>query len=261
MMQEILTYFKANPGWSLAITVFTTVLIWLYKEFKVLMEKDNNDKLALVQKQLDMYSSVEAAIAQIIHRPSDAFAVQNFYNKLGESSAYFTNDIKKIVRDYYLRADISVLRTLMTFIQLECDKLHKEKSKLISSNTSSDVFETVSRLYRPFKPIILVFIIVIVTTYFILLLLNQNNILASIILFIMFISLILSGTMIWVIISLLMEGNLGINSKYRWFLIACLIVSPILMLIDLRLSVLSLLIQIVLFIFFVRSRKKQLVRI
>ncbi|OBZ18452.1 hypothetical protein A8L34_02385 [Bacillus sp. FJAT-27264] len=67
MMHEILTYFKANPGWSLAITVFTTVLIWLYKEFKVLMEKDNNDKLARIQKQLDIYSSTEAAIAQVIH--------------------------------------------------------------------------------------------------------------------------------------------------------------------------------------------------
>ncbi|OBZ18451.1 hypothetical protein A8L34_02380 [Bacillus sp. FJAT-27264] len=160
-----------------------------------------------------------------------------------------------------MRADTSGLRTLMTFIQLESDKLQKEKSKLILTNSSSDVFETVLRLYRPFKPIVLVFVIVFITIYFILLLLNQNNILASIILFIMFISLIQSGTMIWVIISLLMEGNLGINSKYRWVLIACLIVSPILMLVDLRLSVLSLLIQIVLFIFFVRSRKNQLVRI
>ncbi|MFE4709774.1 MULTISPECIES: hypothetical protein [unclassified Paenibacillus] len=261
MIQEILTYFKANPGWSLAITVFTTVLIWLYKEFKVLMEKDNNDKLALLQKQLDLYSSMEAAIAQVIHRPNDAFAVQNFYNKLGKSSSYFTNDIKKIVRDYYLRADTSILRTLMTFIQLECDKLHKEKSKLISSNTSSDVFETVFRLYKPFKPIVLVFVIVFVTIYFLLLSLNQNNILAVIILFIIFISLIISGSVIWGIISLAMEGDLGIYGKYRWSLTIFLIGSPFVMLLDLRLSILSLLIQIVLIVLLARSRENQLVRL
>ncbi|MRN56745.1 hypothetical protein [Paenibacillus monticola] len=50
MLQVVFDYFRTNPTWPLAITILSTAMIWLYKEFKVMLENDNKNKLALVQK-------------------------------------------------------------------------------------------------------------------------------------------------------------------------------------------------------------------
>ncbi|WP_151735195.1 hypothetical protein [Paenibacillus tengchongensis] len=259
MLEQIFEYFKTNPGWSLVITIVSTALVWLYKEFKLLLNADQKNKLALVQKKMDLYSVVEAAAAQAINRLGDPVAIQYLYTKLGEASAYFTPDIRTVIRDYYERPDVLLLRTLMTFIKVESNKLEKEKDKLMKLDISGDMVETISRLFRPLKPILLLFGTVLLASVFLLNSLQEEEIIGSISWVIAFLTMVFSLTLIFVIISSLLDGSLGIRGAYRWGLSIAIITCPILWLLNIKFAIFSLGVQLISMVLFAKSKRKGLI--
>ncbi|WP_042201274.1 hypothetical protein [Paenibacillus camerounensis] len=259
MLEQIFGYFKTQPGWSLVITVVCTALVWLYKEFKIMLETDQRSKLTLLQKKIDLYCVVEAAAAQVISRQSDPAAIQYLYTKLGESSGYFTPDIRKMIRDYYERADISILRTLMTFINVETAKLDKEKNKLLALDGSADVFDTVSRLFRPLKPISALFIAILIALGFSINALQEDKYIDRICWLIAFSSTLLSLGLLMVLISLFMNNTLRIKGAYRISLTVVMITSPVLCLIEVRLAMFVFIIQMIATVLFVKSKKNDVV--
>lgn len=259
MLQQIFDYFKTQPGWSLVITVAFTALVWLYKEFKVMLETDQKNKQVLLQKKMDLYSALEAAIAQVINRQDDPVAIQYLYTKMGESSAYFTGDIRKVIRDYYERADISILRTLMTFIKVETTKLDKEMVKLLEKDASSEVFDIVTRLIRPLKPIFILFMTILIAIWFLLNSLQEGEYIDIVFWLVAFFSTYFSLCLLMVIISLWIEKSLGIKGGYRWGIIIVIITCPVMCILDIKLAVVSLIIQVLSLILFVKSKKKDLI--
>lgn len=109
VLEEIFKQFNASSSLILVVTILFYVVAWLYKEFKSMLEKDHQRKVAFVQRQLDLYSSTEASIAQVIHRPDDSNAIHNLYIKLGEASSYFSDNLRAVIRDFYKQGDHSIL--------------------------------------------------------------------------------------------------------------------------------------------------------
>ncbi|AIQ53441.1 hypothetical protein [Paenibacillus sp. FSL R7-0331] len=221
MLEQIFGYFKTQPGWSLVITVVCTALVWLYKEFKIMLETDQRSKLTLLQKKMDLYCVVEAAAAQVISRQGDPVAIQYLYTKL----------------------------------KVETAKLDKEKNKLLALDASADVFDTVSRLFRPLKPISALFIAIVIAFGFLMNALQEDKYIDSICWLIAFSSTLLSLGLLTVLISLFMNNTLRIKGAYRISLTVVMITSPVLCLIGVRLAMFIFIIQLIATVLFVKSKK------
>ncbi|MEK4365361.1 hypothetical protein MKX68_23255 [Paenibacillus sp. FSL M8-0212] len=259
MLQELLNYFKMNPELSLISTIVCTVIIWLYKEFKVMIETDNKNKLAQIQKKMESYTRVEAAIASVLSQHNHAGAIQNLYDKFGECSSYFSEDIRELIRGFYSQRDVSILATIMSFIKAEMKKLEKQKNKIDSQDVSGDASASILRLYKPLKPILIIFIMFFVTIWFVVLALVESNAWNRIYLGVSFVTASLGVMFLAIVISVWVEGELYIRGKLDSSLKLSMIFSPLLVLIDWKLSVLSLFIQIVAGTILAKSMKKRLV--
>ncbi|MGD7667998.1 hypothetical protein EGH10_17495 [Brevibacillus laterosporus] len=245
MWEEIFTLVKENPAWSLLFTFLGSFTVWLYKEFNVMITADDKNKLSLIQKKMDLYGKLEAVTANVINQKDDIKALQNLYNKLGESSSYFTEDIRKIIRDFYKRGDTSLLPTLMAYFEMEITKLAKNKSILESLDIPTNTIEYILRLFRPLKPIIVIFLILLAIALYILLVLQHNNVWSKTFLTVIFISSVFSIMVLSAILSLWLDKKLPRQGKYNSLLNACMIFSPILSFWDVRLSIIVLIVQIV----------------
>ncbi|WFR60562.1 hypothetical protein P9222_18405 [Paenibacillus amylolyticus] len=259
MLQQLLTYFKANPEFSIVTTIVCTAIIWLYKEFKVMIERDNQNKLARIQKRMDSYIKVEAAIASILAQPGNVGVLQNLYDKFGECSSYFSEDIRVLIREYYTRQDVANLVTIMSFIKIEIGKLDSQRNKIESQDVSGDDFDSILRLYRPLKPILLIFLLFFVTIWFLLLALLENNIWNRLYLGTSFVTTSLSVMFLFAVVVVWKNGELYIRGKLESSLKLSMLFSPLLILLDWRLSVLSLIIQIMAGILIARSMKTRLI--
>ncbi|PQP81906.1 hypothetical protein C0Q44_19755 [Paenibacillus sp. PCH8] len=259
MLQELLNYFKMNPEISLISTIVCTVIIWLYKEFKVMIETDNKNQLAQIQKKMESYTRVEAAIASVLAQHNHAGAVQNLYDKFGECSSYFSEDMRELIRGFYSQRDTSILSTIMSFIKVEMKKLEKQKNKIDSQDSSGEASASILRLYKPLKPILIIFIMFFVTAWFVVLALVESSAWNRFYLGACFVTVSLGVMFLATVISVWVEGELYIRGKLDSFLKLSMIFSPLWVLIDWKLSILSLLIQFVVGAILAKSMKKRLV--
>lgn len=259
MVQEILSYFKPNAVWTLVITVIITVFAWLYKEFKGMLEKDNQNKITLLQKKLDLYSSTEAAIAQVIHRPDDSNAIHNLYNKLGESSSYFSESLREVVRTYYKQADPSMLMILLNYIKAETIELYKKKNKWMEQENSTDLMDKIMKLMNPIWPMLLTIFLVIVSVYVLIVTLEQNNILDAISVYVSFLTIMFSVTAIIANLLVFLEKN-KLNLKgQRWVYTIVIILAPALIYWGGRFSFATIAVQIVCMVLLVKTKKPSLI--
>ncbi|MGZ7444142.1 hypothetical protein [Paenibacillus sp. TH7-28] len=234
-------------------------LVWLYKEFKGMMEESNRAKLSLIQKRMDLYAGVEAAIAQAINNPEDSQAKQHLYVKLGEASSYFTRETRQILRDYYSGEDAFVLDTLLSLVQKEIDRLDRVKEKLSPLTMPTDVVETVSKLFSPLKPIIFMFAVGVVAFLYLVTFLVQDTALSRLAVTAAYISLLFSMALVAAIISLLMEGHSRMVpfNYVRSVEAVVMLLAPIVSLFFLWLAIPMLLLQILSIILFAISQRKE----
>lgn len=67
MWKEISELIGANPILTLIITILGTSTIWLYKEFKVMMNRSLRNKMEVINEKIKMYSQLEANISAVVH--------------------------------------------------------------------------------------------------------------------------------------------------------------------------------------------------
>lgn len=255
MWKEIASFFKTNPELSLLITVFGTLTVWLYKEFKVMYSKDIKNKLTTVQKKLDFYGRLEASIAAVINQQNDFQAKRNLLDKLGESNSYFSEDIRGIIRDYYKLGDVSLLITLIAFIEVEMKKLDAEKRTLTSSESSEEIMDYIARLMKPVRPIMVFFVIVFVSIGLGLLVMKQDNLWDKLCLIGFSLSLFFSLMISVTLFSLMINNKLPRQGKYRWILDVGMIFTPCLVFFSWKFSLVSPVIQAILLVLYMRSKK------
>ncbi|MGG2993551.1 hypothetical protein ABEO75_16340 [Paenibacillus macerans] len=259
MLDKLIDYLQHTPVWALAMVVAFMALVWLYKEFKGMMEESNRAKLSLIQRRMDLYAGVEAAIAQAINKPEDSQAKQHLYIKLGEASSCFTGEARQVLRDYYTEEDAFVLTTLLSIVQKEIDRLDRVKEKLSPLTMPTDVVETVSKLFIPLKPIIFMFAVGVVAFFYLAAFLVQDTALSRMAVTAAYVSLLFSMMLVAAIISLLMEGHSRLVpfNYVRSVEAVVMLLAPIVSLFFLWLAIPMLLLQILSFVLFAVSQRKE----
>ncbi|PZT52390.1 hypothetical protein [Paenibacillus silvae] len=259
MLQQLITYVQANPVFSVIYTAICTIIIWLYKEFKTMQEKDIQNKLNRIQRKLESHIKVEAAIARYQARSDSPGNLENLYEKLGECGSGFSEDIRKLIRDFYLRRDTDSLSTVMIFIQAEIGRLAKQKNILDSRELADDAVDSVFKLLNPLKPIMAAFAIFFTFLWFISLVFSEDNIWNKVYSGTTFITVSLSIMFIFAISVVWMGGELVIREKFGTFLKLSMMLAPLFLLLNWKLSILSLLIQIVAGIILGKKLKSRIV--
>ncbi|PYE51219.1 hypothetical protein HUB98_04385 [Paenibacillus barcinonensis] len=259
MLQHLFGYIQAKPVFSVIYTAICTIVIWLYKEFKMMKEKDTQNKLNRVQRKLDAHIKVEAAIARYQARPDGSGNLENLFEKLGECGSSFSEDIRKLIQGFYLRRDRESLATVMVLIQAEISRVDKQRNMLDSREVTGDAFDSVFKIFNPLKPILIIFAIFFTVLWFVSLAILENNIWDRVYLGTSFITVSLSIMFIFAISVVWMEGELVIREKWDTFLKLSMILSPLIMLLDWKLSILSLLAQIVAGIIIGKKLKSRIV--
>ncbi|MBP1905794.1 ABC-type multidrug transport system permease subunit [Paenibacillus turicensis] len=260
MLEEIFKQFNASSSLILVVTILFYVVAWLYKEFKSMLEKDHQRKVAFVQRQLDLYSSTEASIAQVIHRPGDSNAIHNLYIKLGEASSYFSENLREVIRDFYKQGDHSILMILLSYLKAESAELYKKKVKWEEGDNSSNFMDKIIKLMYPIAPMLLALFLFFAALYVCSLAYLQVNLFNALSVYITFFTFVLSGSMIMMFFILIgrHQFNRMVKGTRKLMMIGA-ISAPLLILWDIRLSVITMVVQIVLSIMLYRTKSKTLI--
>lgn len=242
MWKDISELIGANPILTLMITILGTSTIWLYKEFKVMMERSSKQKIETLNNKIKMYSQLEANIAAVVHYTDNTPFKNNLIEKFGEYSIQMSEDTRRIAIDYIQSGDALYLKTLASFIQYELTKLHKARTKVLQNEEPVGIDGFVSKLFAPFKPIAFIWFIIIVSlASYEMYSVQQIWYDRLNVLIIIFPSVILSvGTLI-AILSLLFDNEVRLQGKYGWALI--ILLAPLIVFISKYLSVISLIVQ------------------
>lgn len=258
VLEEIFKQFNASSSLILVVTILFYVVAWLYKEFKSMLEKDHQRKVAFVQRQLDLYSSTEASIAQVIHRPDDSNAIHNLYIKLGEASSYFSDNLRAVIRDFYKQGDHSILTILLSYLKAESAELYKKKAKWQEEDNSTDVVNKITKLMNPMIPMFLALVFIFVGLSVWSFSYLQSSFFDAVCVYIAYTTMLFSGSGIVAILSLIAKRELNLKGTRKIMMIGA-ISAPLLILWDIRLSIVTMVVQIVLCIMLYRTNSKTLI--
>lgn len=258
VIEEIFKEFNASSSLILVVTILFYVVAWLYKEFKSMLEKDHQRKVAFVQRQLDLYSSTEASIAQVLHRPDDSNSVHNLYVKLGDSSSYFSENLREVIRDFYKQGDRSILTILLNYLRAESAELYKKQAKWQEEDNSTDVINKITKLMNPIVPMFLALFFIFVSLSVWSFSYIQSSFFDAVCVYIAYATMLFSGSGIVAIVSLIAKRELNLKGTRKIMMIGG-ISAPVLILWDIRLSVVTMIAQIILCILLYRTRRKTLI--
>ncbi|WP_042166675.1 hypothetical protein [Paenibacillus gorillae] len=156
MWAEIAAFLKANSTETLIISIVGTILVWMYKQFKSMIDREEQEKLKSIQLKQGLFTKLELSIASVLHLNSQE-SKQQMLALLGECGPHLTNMQRTVVRDYYKNFDPSLLYSLQALTVNEVDKLSKQLEKVTEDN--GDWLVYAKRLYAPIWPLILFAII------------------------------------------------------------------------------------------------------
>ncbi|OXM85798.1 hypothetical protein [Paenibacillus rigui] len=158
---------KSNPIGSAILTFILTFMIWLYKENKAIIQNENKINFDSNRKTAAHYGQLESVISLNIVTPSEKNE-QKLFDALGNCSPYYTDDLRKVIRDYYSDHNSNKLQVINSLVQVEIDKLNREATKYIIEYKTKDFSDFLIKLFRPAIPIFyMVVCSIIVSMYFI----------------------------------------------------------------------------------------------
>lgn len=256
MWTEIAEFLKANTTETLLISIIGTILVWMYKQFKGMIDRRQQNELATVQLKQGLFTKLELSIASVLHLDNES-SKQNLYVLLGECGPYMTNAQRAIVRDYYKNFNPMLLHSLQALTVNEVDKLGRQLDKMRENEDSSEWLSYIQRLYAPIWPMI-VFAIVTMYMVFIFSAVRQGATLwIQICILLLGVTCFLSATLLISMIVFFVKRDLGKQGVKRWFVVASIIVSPVLAFVVNRLdmSVIVLVIQIIGFVMMSRFKR------
>ncbi len=113
---------------SLIITIFGTTTIWMYKEFKEMINRNNATRITQVNEKIKAYSQLQAQIAAVLHDRENNTSKINLMRNLGEYNPILSQNVRNVARDYYIKADPAYLSTMLAMMETDFKKFEKEKA-------------------------------------------------------------------------------------------------------------------------------------
>ncbi|MBB6637613.1 hypothetical protein [Cohnella thailandensis] len=261
MWESISKLIGANSTAVLVITIIGTFSVWLYKEFRTMNKEDFKSRIALINKKIEMYSKLEAAIAAVLNQKDTTQAKSNLYEKFGEYSPFFSDDVRRIMRDYYKQNDNGYLYSLLAFTEVEVKLLENEKHSLSANDSSTDVMDAIRRLIRPLSPIMMIWLFTVFMLFFYSNFMREQDLFSRLVIVIMFFSCFFSLILIFVLVSLGMDNNLRKLGWRRWLYIVGISMVPWAEVIFTDLALLFVGIQAFSLFMFIREKKRKTVNI
>lgn len=256
MWTEIATFLKANTTETLLISIIGTIVVWMYKQFKGMIDRRQQNELADARLKQGLFTKLELSIASVLHLNNE-LSKQHLYTLLGDCGPYMTNTQRTIVRDYYKHFDQMLLHSLQALTVNEVDKLGRQLDKMREEEDNSEWLSYILRLYAPIWPV-LVFAILTMYTLFIFSAVKQGATLwIQICILLMGVTVLISATLLILIIAFLVKQKLGKHGVKRWIVTSVIIVSPALALFfnPVVISVIVLITQIIGFIMMSRLKR------
>ncbi|MUG68982.1 MULTISPECIES: hypothetical protein [Paenibacillus] len=252
MWADLAAFIKANTTETLLISIIGTILVWMYKQFKSMIDSKEQDKLRTVQLKLGLFTKLETSIASTLHLNNEQ-SRQHMFTLIGECGPYLSDMQRTIIRDYYKAFDSAVLSSLQALIVNEVDKLKRQLDIIIDDQEGADMINYIRRLCAPFWPIILSIALIIMIWIIAMVWSQGDNLWIRLNYLALGITLLVSTTFIISMLSLLKTDNVRQGAK-RWLVIIAGIISPALF-IFIDLSLIPLLIQIAMFVYLSRSKR------
>jgi len=243
MWTQLAEFLQANGRETLIISVVGTLLVWMYKQFKGMIDREQQEKLTTVQLKQVLFTKLELNLASVLHL-GDEESKRRLLELLGECGPYLSRMQRTLVRDYCKSFDPGVLYTLQELTIHEADKLDRQMEKLDEAKDSGEWLIYIQRLYAPVWPTI-TFALVAVYILGLFLLVGQGatswiqiNILIS------GISIFFSISLAIGVVLLVTKNEMGKQGAKRWGAFALFLLSPLLILIGLDMSLISIAIQV-----------------
>lgn len=246
-----------NPVFTLVITIFGTTTIWLYKEFKEMIDQRTKTKTSTLNEKIKLYGKLQANIVALIQQSENIQLRLDFIEKFGEYIVFLSEDARRIWLDYIRHDDPSYLVSLLAFISMDLKKLDKEKMRLSADGSSTDLEEIISKLFAPFKPIFIIWIMVWGGSSLFVIYKEQYTWYGKFSIIAFSLSLLASIIVVYSLFSLMLQKQLSQQGKYRWFLNICLIAAPLLSVTYKGLSIVSLMIQIVSLMLLIKRKRSE----
>jgi len=206
-ISQLFSLVKANPMVSFLITFTVTFVIWMYKENKTVIQNDNKFNFDFNQKKALQFGQLESAISLYIKRTNEKNE-QKLVETLGNCSPYFSNDLRKIVRDYYKSYDLQTLYTVYSLVQVEIDKLHKEATDQFHDFKTKDFPSFLLRLYKPAVPILIMLASTVLVIVFFMMERQEPTVAGKISIFFSGFSIFLGATFLFLLITGLIDRSI-----------------------------------------------------
>ncbi|WP_339222099.1 hypothetical protein [Paenibacillus sp. FSL W7-1332] len=257
MWSEISKLIGANPITTLVIIIAGTSTIWMYKEFKEMINQNNKAKINNINEKIRVYSQLQASTAGLLHDKGHRELKLSLINKIGDFSPFLSEDVRRVVMDYHRYGDPAYLETMLAFIEVDVRKLEEDKKRLSEYDSTTDVEGFIKRLSDPFKPIMMIWLLL----WFLLLgyikYQSQDTWYSKLFVGSFFTSIFVSAIAILAVITLIKSNVRDKGRTFKWFLFGYIILSPVLIFIYEGLSILSLVTQIVSFYLLIRIQKNK----
>lgn len=172
MWAELAALVNANTTETLLIAIIGTILVWMYKQFKSMIDREQQDKLTTVQLKQSLFTKLELSIASVLHLNNEE-SKQKMYALLGECAPYLTSMQRTVMRDYYKSFDQMLLYSLQALTVNEVDKLGRELDKMLEYKDNGEWLNYMMRLYAPFWPTLL-FCVLALYIFFIFMLVRRE---------------------------------------------------------------------------------------
>ncbi|MGW9127677.1 hypothetical protein ACWGPW_22060 [Paenibacillus chitinolyticus] len=256
MWKDIAALFGSNPIVTLLILVVGTSTLWMYKEFKEILNRNNIAKLNLINERLKTFGKLEAAIALALKKSEDESILAKLYDILGESSALFTKEMREVTRTFYAQGHPHILSALQIFIDNQINTSRAEKAELSKYENSTDVMDKIERMIKPFVPILFIWAFVLLLVSYVSVLIHQQDMSAKIHLTMFFVSTLISFLFFSVLLSVGLDNKLGKQGRYRWMLHTTIVFTPFVFSLYTGLWWISISIQVIAFILLIKKQKK-----
>ncbi|OUS75574.1 hypothetical protein B1748_15810 [Paenibacillus sp. MY03] len=227
MWADLAAFIKANTTETLLISIIGTILIWMYKQFKGMIDREEQDKLATVQLKMGLFTKLELAIASVIHLKNEE-SKRHMYTLLGECGPYLTKMQRTVVRDYYKHLDSAFLHSLQVLTVNEVDKLTRQLESMMEYKDNGEWLNYIKRLYAPLWPILLIGILVLYIVFIIKLVRQGGNLWVQFNISLFGITLFVAATFVFSAIFFLIRREMGKQGARRWGAIILVIFSPLL---------------------------------
>jgi len=242
MWAELAAFLKANTTETLLITIVGTILVWMYKQFKDMIDREQQEKMENLKLRLALFTKLELAIMSTIHL-NDEERKQQLFALLGECSPYLTTMQRTMVRDYYKQFDPTLLHVLQAVIVSEVDKLTRQLDKRMEYKNNGEWLNVINRLYAPVWPILLFGVVALYITIIWSLVNQEDPIWAKVNVLLFGFTVFVAITIVISAVYFLFKREIGRQGAKRWVAVTLFGFSPLLFFIRYDVSIIVLIIQ------------------